>query len=242
MTRSLNSKHAQASNAGWMLTFADLLSLMLTFFVLVFSMSTIHQDSWESVVETMKDQFDPNYSSITQKTYENDQPVARVSAQGLNLNYLKALVERDIDRDSAMGQAVVSREADRVIVSIPANSLFENKSALFLSGAPAALTRFSGSLVQVKNKMIIASHTNDLPVSSGKHPSNWELSITRAQLVAGVMVDAGYSLPLSVVGHGDSKFMVENQTRPTVLQLDAHERIDFVILAEGKDKGSVNVF
>lgn len=242
MDKSLHANKSQASNAGWMLTFADLLSLILTFFVLVFSMSTIHQDSWGEVVETMRDQFDPSYSSIRQRAYDNDQAVARISARGLNLNYLKALVERNINRTSPMGQAIVRREADRVIVSIPASSLFEYKSAQFLSGAPAALAQFSGSLAQIKNKLIIASHANDLPVSGSKYRSNWELSITRAQLVAGVMVDAGYILPLSVIGHGDSKFIVENEMRPTVRQLDAHERIDFVVLAEGKDKGSFDVF
>lgn len=242
MASSTQSNKVGASNAGWMLTFADLLSLILTFFVLVFSMSTIHHDSWEEVVETMRDQFDPTYSSIRQRSFDNNQAVARTSALGLNLNYLKALIERDLNSNQSLGQAVVQREPDRVVVSIPASSLFENKSGQFLTGVPAALAQLSGSLAQIKNKLIIASHTNDLAVPTGKFRSNWELSVTRAQLVAGVLVDAGYVLPVSVIGHGDSKFSARTGARATVSQLDAHERIDFVILAEGKAKGAFDVF
>lgn len=242
MAKSIHANKTEASNAGWMITFADLLSLMLTFFVLVFSMSTIHHDSWREVVETLKDQFDPAYSSISQRTFDNNQAVARTSPHGLNLNYLKALVERDLNKNMPLGQAVVRREVDRVIVSVPASSLFENKSGLFLPGAPAGLAQFSGSLAQIKNKLVIASHTNDLPVSNSRYRSNWELSITRAQLVAGVLVDAGYRLPVSVIGHGDSKFIKSGGSRVTVRQLDEQERIDFVILGEGSAKGSFDVF
>jgi len=242
MANSMHTNNARTSNAGWMLTFADLLSLMLTFFVLVFSMSTIHHDSWKDVVETMRDQFDPTHSSIRERAFNNNEPVARTSAHGLNLNYLKALIERDMESNKPLDGTIVSREVDRVIVSIPASSIFENKSGQFLAGAPKALAQFSGSLVQIKNKMVIASHTNDLPISSNRYRSNWELSVTRAQLVAGVLVDAGYIFPVSVIGHGDSKFNSDGDARATVSQLDAHERIDFVILAEGKSKGVFDVF
>ena len=242
MANSTQRNKVETSNAGWMLTFADLLSLMLTFFVLVFSMSTIHHDSWEEVVETMRDQFDPTYSSIRPRSFDNNQATARASARGLNLNYLKALVERDTNSNLPLGRTVVRREPDRVVVSIPASSLFENKSGQFLNGAPSALAQLSGSLAQIKNKLIISSHTNDLPVPSGKFRSNWELSVTRAQLVAGVLVDAGYLLPVSVIGHGDSKFITRTSARATVSQLDAYERIDLVILAEGRAKGAFDVF
>jgi len=237
-----HSRANEASNAGWMLTFADLLSLMLTFFVLVFSMSTIHHDSWQDVVETMRDQFDPSYSAVRQRQFENNQATAREGAQGLNLNYLKALIQRDLDKNLSLKGAVVRREQDRVIVSLPASSLFENKSGLFLSGVPAELQKFSGSLAQIKNKLVISSHTNDLPVSNNRYRSNWELSVSRAQLIAGVLVDAGYVLPLTVIGHADSKFKVAGRDRVTVNQLNAQERIEFVILAEGREKGSFDVF
>ena len=239
MDKSLQSREDGSANGGWMLTFADLLSLMLTFFVLVFSMSTIHHDSWNDVVETMRDQFDPNYSAIARRDFDNNQVVAKSSVSGLNLNYLKALVERDLNSNLPLAGVTVRREPDRVVVSIPASSLFENKSGLFLDGVTAELMQFSGSLTQIRNKLVIASHTNDLPVSNRRYRSNWELSVTRAQLVAGVIVDAGYALPLTVVGHADSKF---GNYKVTASQLDLQERIDFVILSEAGAKGPFDAF
>ncbi len=231
-----------ASNAGWMLTFADLLSLLLTFFVLVFSMSTLQFDSWKDVVKTMRDEFNPNYSAITLREFENTQPVARRANRGLNLNYLKVLVERDLSRIPGLASAMVQREADRVVISLPASSLFEPKSGQFVEGAPSLLAQMAGSLLQIKNKLLIAGHTNDLPVTNGLFRSNWELSVTRAQLVSGVLVDAGYFQPITVVGHGDSKFARRNADRVTVEQLTSQERIDFVILGESRANGALNVF
>lgn len=241
-TRGATAKRPEASNAGWMLTFADLLSLLLTFFVLVFSMSTIRFDSWKDVVETMRDEFNPNYSEISLQQFENPQPVARASTRGLNLNYLQALIERDIARYPGLEGTVVRRHGDRVVISISADTLFAEKSGQFLDGAPRAIAQLAGSLLQIKNKLMIAGHTNDLPVANNRFRSNWELSITRAQLVAGVLTDAGYRQPITVVGHGDSKFNKETGVRVTVEQLTAQERIDFVILGESRTNSRLDVF
>lgn len=230
-----------ANNAGWMLTFADLLALLLTFFVLVFSMSSIRFDSWKDVVKTMREEFNPNYSAVTLREFENKQPVARRASRGLNLNYLQVLIERDLSR-SALRDVVVRREADRVIISVPASTLFEPKSGLFLDGAPDVLAQLAGSLIQIKNKLLIAGHTNNLPITSGLFRSNWELSVTRAQLAAGVLVDSGYLKPITVVGHGDSKFASRRADRVTIEQLNDQERLDFVILGESRSDGALNVF
>lgn len=236
------AKPEVANNAGWMLTFADLLSLLLTFFVLVFSMSTLNVASWKDVVDTMRDQFNPNYSAITQQRFENTQAVARRAPRGLNLNYLRALIERDIAQYQGMERAQVRQEADRVIISVPASSWFEEKSAQFQDNGPSAITQLAGSLLQIRNRLLIAGHTNDLPVESRRFPSNWELSLTRAQLVAGVLVDAGYVQTITVVGHGDSKFTANTDGRVTVDRLDEQERIDFVLLGERRSNGVLDVF
>lgn len=236
------SKIQGASNAGWMLTFADLLSLLLTFFVLVFSMSTIQFDNWKSVVTTMRDQFNPSAREIALQRFENDEPVARRAARGLNLNYLKALVERDLKASERFADAAIRRDNDRVVVSIPASRLFENKSGRFQPGAVSDIRRFAGSLVQLNNRLTVASHTNDLPVPDSRFRSNWELSVTRARLVAGVLVDAGYLQPITILGHADSKFAARDGRRVTVNELDAQERVDFVILAEGRSRGPFDVF
>lgn len=233
---------AGASNAGWMLTFADLLSLMLTFFVLVFSMSSIQFDSWKDVVETMRDEFNPQFRAITVKEFDNTQAVARRPARGLNLNYLQALIQRDVSAEAGLSEVVVKRESDRVVISIPSNLLFEPKSGRFIEGAPRLLARLAGSLLQIKNKLLLAGHTNNLPVSNGQFRSNWELSVTRAQLVAGVLVDAGYLQPITLVGHGDSKFSSNGASRVTVAQLTAQERVDLVILGESRTNGVLDVF
>lgn len=229
------------SNEGWMLTFADLLSLLLTFFVLVFSMSTIQTGNWGDIVETMNEQFSAARSAVMPKRYEENSTIARSGIRGLNLNYLQALIERSITQSESFKDASVFRENDRVIISVPASGLFDKKDGIFIGDAVDALSHLAGSLVQIKNKLMIAAHTNDQPVLNGKYRSNWELSVTRAQLVAGVMADQGYLQPITVVGHGDSKF-TKRGARASLSELNAQERIDFILINEGTERGPFDVF
>ncbi len=224
-----------------MLTFADLLSLLLTFFVLVFSMSTIQAGSWGDVVETMRGQFNAARSAVTPKQYDVEETIARTGLRGLNLNYLRAIVETSVARNSNLQGATVTRDDGRVIISIPAKGLFNNKDSLLKDGAVDAVKELAGSFVQIKNRLSIATHTNDQPVVNGKFRSNWELSITRAQLVAGIFADAGYYQSITVVGHGDSKF-TRVGSRATIEELEQQERIDFVLVNEGVERGPFDVF
>lgn len=243
MYKDGKSRIGQAqSNESWMLTFADLLSLLLTFFVLIFSMSTIEYDSWGDVVETMREEFNAARSTVTPKRFDTEESVARVGLRGLNLNYLRVIVERSIANNAALKGVTVTRENDRVIVSLPASGLFDDKETRFLDGAVSSLEQLAGSFVQIKNRLTIAAHTNNLPVASNRFRSNWELSISRAQLVAGVFADAGYQEPITVLGHGDSKFETNPVGRATIEQMNQQERVDFIILSEGRERGPFDVF
>lgn len=237
-----SAKHVPANNAGWMLTFADLLSLMLTFFVLVFSMNTIQFESWRDVVETMRDEFNPARTSVTPKRHDVPETITRKSVRGLNLNYLKALVERSLANNHALKNYSVTRSSDRVIISVPASGLFTDKNSQLQDGAVQSLEQLAGSLVQIRNRLTVSAHTNDLPVTNGLYRSNWELSVTRARVVAGIFGDAGYQQSITVLGHGSSKFNSLIAGRPTLDEQETQERIDIVIHGEGLGKGPFDVF
>lgn len=234
------SERQLASSAGWMITFADLLSLLLTFFVLLFSMSTVKNEDWDHVVKTMRNQFNPS-TPIVERSVEVDNMAAVESGLGLNLNYLQGLLSSAVSHSPALSDANIYIEADKVVVSIPASQLFGNKTSVFNVGASEALTQLSSVLMQIDNKLVVSGHTNDLPMPSGSMRSNWELSVIRARLVAGVLAEGGYQRSLVVVGHGASKFAASSD-RVSVNELELQERVDLVLLPEGRQKGAFDVF
>ena len=237
---SIYGSKQSISSAGWMITFADLLSLMLTFFVLVFSMSTVQLESWDDVVKTMRKQFNPS-APISAKSYEIEELAVVNTGEGLNLNYLRGLLADSVQGSAFFSDTRVFIEDGKVVLSIPAHQLFENKSSFFVSGSVVALRQFAGTFMNVTNKLVIAGHTNDIEMPAESARTNWELSIIRARLVAGVLADAGYTRELTVLGHGASKFEGAGR-RVSIPELEQQERIDIVFLAEGRGVGAFDVF
>jgi len=219
---------------GWLITFADLLSLMLTFFVLLFSMSTIEYENWEAVVVTMSEEFSQKRPKLDITPRDSANQLQPKKAAGLNLNYLQALLQRSIDSHASFEGVTIQREQDRLLISFPAALLFENKDSEVIIDGTRPLQRLVGTLVQIKNKIRIAGHTNAAPVSSGKFRSNWELSMARARIVAGILTDFGYTRPMTVLGYGD--------TIPSNLGPAQSERVDVEIVTEKGGKGLYGIF
>lgn len=231
---------AAPPTASWMITFADLLSLLLTFFVLLFSMSTVHFESWKSVVATMTDEFNPTRPKVDITRHELPDHLKKTPTAGLNLNYLKVLFERAIADQAALDGSVVTLDGGTVIISVPAELLFLPKQTQLITGASKPLQQLAGTLVQIENKLKIAGHTNSAPIRTRKYRSNWELSIARARIVAGILTESGYKHPITVLGYADTGvFPVRARREKTS---DLMERIDIVIITDRREKGPYDVF
>lgn len=230
----------EAVGNSWMITFADLLSLLLTFFVLLFSMSTVQYDSWKAVVNTMSDEFNPKRPQIDVSPHEMPDHLKTKAASGLNLNYLQALMERAISNQAALEGSLVQLVGDKVVISVPADLLFERKDAQLVTGATKPLKALAGALAQIQNKIRIEGHTDPGPVTNGRYRSNWELSMARARIVAGILTDFGYRQSITVLGHADTVGLPNGIAVQRARNLA--ERVDIVIIADRREKGPYDLF
>ncbi len=227
----------QREGSSWMLIFADLLSLLLTFFVLLYSMSSIQYESWKSVVETMTYQFNPNRPKIAVEPNTPPHKLTEHKTAGLNLTYLQARFETAIEAQASLEGSTVSLTPSGVTISIPAALLFNRKGVLLETGVVKALSSIAGTLRQIENQVRVAGHTDEIPVSSGQFRSNWELSMTRARIVAGILTDAGYLEPITILGYADTAADGNSQAA-----LGMAERIEIIIVAERKEKNPYALF
>lgn len=230
------------AGGAWMLTFADLLSLLLTFFVLVFSMNTVQLDGWKSVVQAMSDEFNPNRPQISVTEHTTPSSLTQEKAKGLRLNYLEAVLQRTFQQIPEFQTGQVHRYADRIFISIPASAIFERKQAVPNEAAVDAFRDLAGVLVQIRNKIQVTAHTDKAPVANRLFRSNWELSMTRARIVAGILADAGYRDPIAVLGYADTRYEELHGSLTDERRYDLAERIDIVILDEGRDRGRYEIF
>jgi len=133
---------------------------------------------------------------------------------------------------AGLGDAVTFRREDRgLIVSIVSDDvLFAAGSADLRTDGSTALDALAGTLAQLPNAMSIEGHTDDVPISSGRFPSNWELSTARAGVVLRYLVDRHHLDPSRLVAGGyaeqrplESNATVEGRAR--------NRRVDIAVLS-----------
>ena len=165
----------------WMLTFADLMSLLLTFFVLLFSMSQIKVESWQAVVESLSQQRDP-FSSAAESRPDADRNMPKeIEPRTYDLGYLETVIGEKLRSDPVLANSIVQRIGNRLIVSLSSDMLFDDNDAKLTQPAKQATFVLGNVLRTVGNAIEVDGHTDPKPVvGRSSYPSQWELTLSRA--------------------------------------------------------------
>lgn len=231
MTLLGRSKAGGSAAHAWMVSLADLLALMLTFFVLLFSMNAVQHAHWRSVVASLRQQFNPHEARILPASDPDFRAVQQFEPATMDLDYLAEVLRHKLDGRSDWRQARMTRLADRLVLSLPTDLAFASGKAELSGTAERLLNSLGPQLRQLSNAVVVAGHSDPTPISRGAFASNWELSLRRAQSVAAVLEAAGYTRPIAVLGYGASRFgdLSDALDRKTRYRLG--RRVDVMILA-----------
>ena len=181
------SKGPSIDPEAWMLSFGDLVSLMLVFFVMLFSMSTLEVEEFEAVVSALSQQFNPTAEAIRPKpTVDFDIPKIDAT-RAYSLDYLRALIGDKLAEDPVLGASAIHRLDDRLVISLPSDNLFLPGNAQLNRDALGSLALFSDLLRFLSNQVNVNGHTDPDPIATAAFPSNWELSLSRAIAVRRIL-------------------------------------------------------
>ena len=190
----------------WLVIFADLVSLLLTFFVMMFAMSTVEQAKWEAAVGSFSRSMNIDSSAIIRSAQPELTVPTVERPDAVNLDYLVSVLRGQFAEAPLLSRSVIHRYADHLIISFPNDLLFGAGSADLSARAETALAVLSGVLGNLPNKIDVSGHTDPSPISSRAYPSNWELSLDRARAVAAHLSRAGYQRDIGVFGYADTRF------------------------------------
>jgi chemotaxis protein MotB len=218
----------------WLITFADLSALLLTFFVLLFSMSTVNSETWESIVDSLKQQLNPSKSGVGQSTGERNQVTRIVIPQSTDLDYLNTLIVGKISAHPLLSRAILTRLDDGLVISLPSDALFETGSATLTEAAGEAAGLLVEVLDLVGNRIDIHGHSDPKPIDGGEFVSNWELSLGRALSLATVLLGAGLDKDIAAFGFADSRYADISEGFTEEQRLSLGRRVD-VVIREGVD-------
>ena len=207
------SKRRERIEEKWLLTFSDLITLLLTFFVMVLCLSRVGSGQLQEVSSSLRNAF----GGAAPNRHILDVSFVRAFRDGDIEDYrnkTRALQEAELLRAAAKLPAIRARVTDEgVAFDLAENMLFARGRGEIEDGEHSALLALSNILKRTTAPVRVESHTDDAP-SGGAHPSNWELSSARAISIVRYLVERGGITParLSAMGWGDAKPLVPGNT------------------------------
>lgn len=199
------SRYGHQPSQAWLITFTDLVALMLTFMVLLFAMSKVEQRKWQNLVDALTQGLNAVREVPAAVPSEPLGVEAVETLPGFDLDYLAALLKQNLAGDALLAEAVLIRLDGRLVIALPSSLLFEAGSVQPAPRAAEVVAALAAHLRHVGNKIEVAGHADPRPPARGI-ASNWELSLARARNVAFLLNASGHRGLIVARGYGYSRF------------------------------------
>lgn len=190
---------------GWIVSFSDLMTILLAFFVLLFSMSHLQTQAWRSMVKGLSDELAPGRERAILETEKDARPLRLQEPKGIDLGYLEAVIREKFRNHPVLANARVQGRNDRVAIALPVDLLFVPEKALAADSAAAALAAIGQSLSSIRNRIEVHVYSagGERPALSGTeaYGSTWELSLSRALILQQLFLKSGLDLAIIPAGH-----------------------------------------
>lgn len=204
----------------WMVTFSDLVTLVLVFFILLFSMSQIDIIKFKAIADSFRErQFLDFYPSVIPlenptelEETKNKQDTEIKNKEDESLQNLLSEVRTYLDMNGLEDVIVANRTDRGVVLVLPEQVLFASGEAEIVNGSNDFLNKVGALLKTIPNLVKVEGHTDDRPITTYRYPSNWELSSARASSVIRYLVN-NHNLESSrfiAVGYGETRPIVQN--------------------------------
>ncbi len=231
--RAGDIRQPEASSSIWLVSFTDVMALMLTFFVLLFSMTEPAKQDWSEMTAALHSEFKRFHGAAQDRGTVDEINIDRINFdQALSIPYLHMLMERIVQESRFLQQASLISMNDRLVISLPQDVLFEVGEAGIREEGARALYALGGVLTRVRNKVEVVGHADPRPFrgDDGAFRSNWDLSLARAATVAGILESVGYSRDVTLRGASSGRYRDLSGIADEDRRMDLSRRVDVVIL------------
>ncbi len=218
----------EKSSPLWITTYADMAILLLTFFILYYSLSSVANNKFkEAILGTQQ-------ASIglleLMDSIEKRETIEVLT--GLKTDDILSDIQHVADRESMNDIMDISTDRTKIVIRIPGGALFEpGKADLNLKKSKPILAEIIRLLeTYPRYRISIQGHTDDNPIVSDRFPSNWELSSARAMAVLRYFIDKNIDPKrLTATGYADIFPIASNDSE---LGQAANRRVEFVLEKE----------
>lgn len=235
-----DKRKAEESSPGaplWLVTYGDMVTLVLTFFVLLFAMSSVDAKKFEMMAQSLRGAFGVMSGG---KSLQEGQAVfggqpAQYAGESESISSDVQQVARNLQsylRAEGLDKEVVVRIDQRgVTVSLSDHFLFDSGRAEIKPEGMRVLFKIAEFIKDSVPAVAVEGHTDGIPLRGGIYRDNWGLSAARAAAVVSYLQDrAGFDpLKLQAVAYASNRPLVPNDT-PEHMALN--RRVDLVFLSQ----------
>jgi len=198
----------------WVMTYGDMMSLLLTFFVLIVSFSSMQETKFQQAANSLRDAFGvlatpESVISFNDPLVPNHNPSDEESDVLYEVRQVeKMILDAELDK-----QVAVEVRDDGVLFRLNAPFLFKSGGAELAEEPKGVLEEMSKFFTKFPYKIEVDGHTDDIPIGSERFPSNWELSAARAVTVARYFQSVGMPPErIAATGYGEFHPIADNAT------------------------------
>jgi len=219
----------------WTTTFADLSTLLLTFFVLMLSFANIDVEKFRDLLGSVQNAFGVQveergeFQAVKQEIVNKDSLTVVQQRDALKKQEMEEVakqIKEVIENNELIEQSEIHVGTNSVRIRITGSIMFNAGQAEILSQAQPFLDGIVEAMNSFDYYLLIEGHTDSRPISTAAFPSNWELSGARASAVVRYLINNGIdNSRLSGIGHAYNYPIATNETNEGRSE---NRRVEFV--------------
>ncbi len=187
----------------WLISYADFVTLLFAFFVVMYSVSHINQEKYQQLSTTLEALFS------SQETIETTTKNTRDE-----LSLLQKKLSEVLQQEINTGDITVQKNELWLEISLNNRIVFDSGSVELSEQASAILKDISVAFIDNEYAIQVEGFADNIAINTVRHPSNWELSSARAAAVVKLLVVYGIQPSrLAAVGYGEYQPITNNTTK-----------------------------
>ncbi|MDF3936786.1 flagellar motor protein MotD [Pseudomonas citronellolis] len=207
----------------WLVSYADFITLLFAFFVVMYSISSINEGKYKILSETLTGVFNQPDRSIkpipvgddrprtTQQPNDSMQQGGETQADGDPLTQIADAVRAQFGELIKSDQLSVRGNELWIEITLNSSLLFPSGDAMPADAAFDIIDKVAGILAPFQNPIHVEGFTDNVPIHNGQYPTNWELSTARAASIVRLLAQDGVNPGrLAAVGYGEFQPVADN--------------------------------
>ncbi len=205
----------------WLVSYADFITLLFAFFVVMYSISNVNVGKYRVLSDSVMTAFSAQSSSpfpigsqLGISVQRAPIAVGLIGQTGLvSMKETAATLDNRLKKWVKKGMVAVSGNEKWLEIEIQSQLLFKTGDSVLSANAQQVLSELSDVLKTTKNPLYVSGYTDNVPINTGRFPSNWELSSARsASVVRGLAANGINPARMGAIGYGEFRPIVANDS------------------------------